>query len=77
MSVGMQLSVLCSEDAPRVTPADVAREATRARSSARTCSSSQLKACEMWPKGAVDAVVLRAGRLRRAGAGAVRRRSIR
>jgi pimeloyl-ACP methyl ester carboxylesterase len=53
MSVGMQLSVLCSEDASRVTAADVAREG--AGTIFRThLFGGQLKACEMWPKGRVD-----------------------
>src|SRR5687768_13858579 len=53
MSVGMQLSVLCSEDASRVTAADVAREAAGTLFSTHLFGG-QLKACEMWPKGRVD-----------------------
>ena len=53
MSVGMQLSVLCSEDASRVTPADVAREATGTIFGTHLFGG-QLRACEMWPKGQVD-----------------------
>jgi pimeloyl-ACP methyl ester carboxylesterase len=53
MSLGMQLSVLCAEDAPRVQDGDVARE------SAGTVFGSHLmalvRACEFWPRGAVDA----------------------
>jgi pimeloyl-ACP methyl ester carboxylesterase len=54
MSVGMQLSVLCSEDASRVTAADVAREAGGSVFSTHLFGG-QLKACEMWPRGHVDA----------------------
>ena len=53
MSVGMQLSVLCSEDAARVTAADVAREAAGTVFSTHLFGG-QLEACEMWPKGQVD-----------------------
>ncbi len=51
MSVGMQLSVLCSEDAVRVTPADM-QEATAGTLFGSHLLGNQLKACEMWPKGA-------------------------
>jgi pimeloyl-ACP methyl ester carboxylesterase len=54
MSVGMQLSVLCSEDAARVTPADV-QQASIGTIFGLHLLSSQLKACEIWPRGAVDA----------------------
>ena len=53
MSVGMQLSVLCSEDASRVTAADVAREAAGTIFSTHLFGG-QLRACAMWPKGRVD-----------------------
>jgi len=53
MSVGMQLSVLCSEDAVRVTPADM-QEATAGTLFGSHLLGNQLKACEMWPKGQVD-----------------------
>jgi pimeloyl-ACP methyl ester carboxylesterase len=53
MSVGMQLSVLCSEDAARVTRSDVAREAAGTIFSTHLFGG-QLRACEMWPKGQVD-----------------------
>ena len=53
MSIGMQLSVLCSEDAPRVTVDDV-----RSQSEGTVFSlhllRSQMKACEMWPRGTLD-----------------------
>jgi pimeloyl-ACP methyl ester carboxylesterase len=53
MSIGMQLSVLCAEDAPRVEAADVTR------ASAGTVFGSRLmalvSACDFWPRGEVDA----------------------
>ena len=72
MSLGMQLSVLCSEDSPRYTSGDLQRE------SAGTVFGSglmmgQARACEFWPKGKVDPSLLRAGAVRRADAGAVGR----
>jgi pimeloyl-ACP methyl ester carboxylesterase len=54
MSVGMQLSVLCSEDAPRVTHADV-QQAAAGTLFGTHLLSSQLEACAMWPRGTVDA----------------------
>jgi pimeloyl-ACP methyl ester carboxylesterase len=54
MSMGMQLSVLCSEDAARVTLADV-QQATAGTIFGSHLLGSQLKACEVWPRGAVDA----------------------
>ena len=72
MSVGMQLSVLCSEDAVRVTPADM-QEATAGTLFGSHLLGNQLKACEMWPKGQVDRLLLRAGRVRRTGTGVVGR----
>jgi pimeloyl-ACP methyl ester carboxylesterase len=54
MSVGMQLSVLCSEDATRVTATDVQQASTGTLFGLHLLSS-QLKACEIWPRGAVDA----------------------
>lgn len=52
MSLGMQLSVLCSEDAPRVNDEEIGRE------SAGTVFGTylvqgQLNACESWPRGEV------------------------
>ena len=54
MSVGMQLSVLCSEDATRVTAEDVGRESA-ATVFGLHLLRGQLKACDMWPRGDVDA----------------------
>ena len=53
MSVGMQLSVICSEDAPRVSAEDLAREGAGTIFGGYLLSG-QVKACEMWPKGEVD-----------------------
>jgi pimeloyl-ACP methyl ester carboxylesterase len=54
MSVGMQLSVLCSEDAWRVTPAEL-QQATAGTIFGSHLLDSQLEACEMWPRGVVEA----------------------
>jgi pimeloyl-ACP methyl ester carboxylesterase len=54
MSLGMQLSVICSEDATRVTPADLAREGAGTIFGGYLLRA-QVKACEMWPRGSVDA----------------------
>jgi pimeloyl-ACP methyl ester carboxylesterase len=54
MSVGMQLSVLCSEDAARVTASDVEQAAEGTLFGAHLLSG-QLDACAMWPRGTVDA----------------------
>jgi pimeloyl-ACP methyl ester carboxylesterase len=53
MSVGMQLSVLCSEDAPRISLEEVARETT-GRTFGRWLVADQLNACGAWPRAAVD-----------------------
>jgi hypothetical protein len=53
MSVGMQLSVICSEDAPRTTADELARERTGTVFGGYLLSN-QVKACEMWPKGHID-----------------------
>ena len=54
ISVGMQLSVLCSEDAPRVTASDVQLAAAGTLFGTHLLSN-QLDACAMWPRGSVDA----------------------
>jgi pimeloyl-ACP methyl ester carboxylesterase len=54
MSVGMQLSVLCSEDAARVTQTDV-DQATAGTLFGTHLLGNQLKACGIWPRGVVDA----------------------
>ena len=53
MSLGMQLSVLCSEDSPRYTPADITREAAGTIFGTRLLTG-QVAACQFWPKGTVD-----------------------
>jgi pimeloyl-ACP methyl ester carboxylesterase len=53
MSLGMQLSVLCSEDSPRYTAADLAREAAGTVFGTRLLTG-QVAASQFWPKGAVD-----------------------
>jgi pimeloyl-ACP methyl ester carboxylesterase len=53
MSLGMQLSVLCSEDSPRYTPEDIAREAAGTLFGTRLLTG-QVAACQFWPRGAVD-----------------------
>ena len=53
MSIGMQLSVLCSEDSSRVTLGDLSRE-TASTVFGSHLVGSQLDACAMWPKGTVD-----------------------
>ena len=53
MSVGMQLSVLCSEDATRVTTDDVDRQSAGTVFGLHLLRG-QLKACAMWPHGKID-----------------------
>jgi pimeloyl-ACP methyl ester carboxylesterase len=52
MSIGMQLSVVCAEDFPRIAPEDINRE-TRGRIFAAHLMRSRMRACEFWPKGSV------------------------
>jgi pimeloyl-ACP methyl ester carboxylesterase len=54
MSVGMQLSVVCAEDYPRIEPDDLAREST-GKIFGEQLLTARLKACEFWPKGTVPA----------------------
>jgi len=54
VSVGMQLSVLCSEDAPLVTRSDLARE-TAGNVFGGRLFADQITACEFWPRGTIDA----------------------
>ncbi len=54
MSIGMQLSVLCSEDASQVSTTELALE-TSASLFGSHLIGSQLEACAMWPKGKVNA----------------------
>ena len=53
LSVGMQLSVLCSEDATRVTEDDVSRQSAGTMFGLHLLRG-QLKACAIWPHGTVD-----------------------
>jgi pimeloyl-ACP methyl ester carboxylesterase len=53
MSLGMQLSVLCSEDSPRYTRDDIEREAAGTLFGTRLLTG-QVKACQFWPRGKVD-----------------------
>jgi pimeloyl-ACP methyl ester carboxylesterase len=53
MSMGMQLSVICAEDYPRITPEQTEREA-QGTVFATHLLRARLSACEFWPKGRVD-----------------------
>jgi pimeloyl-ACP methyl ester carboxylesterase len=52
MSLGMQLSVLCSEDGPRYSADDIGREAGGTIFGTRLMAG-QVAACRFWPRGAV------------------------
>jgi pimeloyl-ACP methyl ester carboxylesterase len=52
LSLGMQLSVICAEDYPRVTPEDLARESS-GRLFGRHLLAARIRACDFWPKGEV------------------------
>jgi pimeloyl-ACP methyl ester carboxylesterase len=54
LSVGMQLSVLCSEDAGRIDPDDVTH-ATSSTLFGRHLIAGQMAACGVWPKGELPA----------------------
>jgi pimeloyl-ACP methyl ester carboxylesterase len=54
LSVGMQLSVLCSEDAPMVSHTDLARE-HEGNVFGDRLFADQVTACGFWPKGVIDA----------------------
>ena len=54
MSVGMQLSVICAEDAPRIT-AEEARRESEGSLFGEYVMRTQQDACAFWPRGAVDA----------------------
>jgi pimeloyl-ACP methyl ester carboxylesterase len=54
ISVGMQLSVICSEDAPRIAAGDT-EEASAGSLFARRLLTAASKACEFWPRGEVPA----------------------
>ena len=54
MSIGMQLSVICAEDAPRVTPEDMKKESAGTIFGPYVMRLQQ-RGCEIWPRGTVDA----------------------
>jgi pimeloyl-ACP methyl ester carboxylesterase len=54
ISVGMQLSVVCTEDAPRIAPGDTDR-VSLGTLFGRRLLSSQLAACAFWPRGELPA----------------------
>jgi pimeloyl-ACP methyl ester carboxylesterase len=54
MSVGMQLAVICAEDAPKITPADLTRESEGSMFGPYVMKMQQ-EACAFWPRGTVDA----------------------
>jgi len=53
MSLGMHFSVLCSEDAPRIAPGDIRREAAGAFLGEQM-ADWRLQVCGFWPRGEVD-----------------------
>jgi pimeloyl-ACP methyl ester carboxylesterase len=54
MAMGMQLSVVCAEDFPRITQEQIA-DAASDTVFGRHLLASRIRACEFWPKGQVDA----------------------
>ena len=53
MSLGMHFSVLCSEDAPRIAPGDIRREAAGAFLGEQM-ADWRMQVCGFWPRGEVD-----------------------
>jgi len=53
MAIGMQLSVICAEDAPRNSAADLAKEA-ESTLFGKYVMKLQSDACTFWPRGQVD-----------------------
>jgi pimeloyl-ACP methyl ester carboxylesterase len=53
MSVGMQLSVICAEDAPRITPEE-SRKESEGTIFGPYVMRLQQQGCAMWPRGTVD-----------------------
>jgi pimeloyl-ACP methyl ester carboxylesterase len=53
MSIGMQLSVICAEDAPRIAPGDMKKESAGTIFGPYVMRLQQ-QGCEMWPRGTVD-----------------------
>jgi pimeloyl-ACP methyl ester carboxylesterase len=54
MSVGMQLSVICAEDYPRIKPDDIKR-ASQGSVFGEHLLEARMQACEFWPRGTVPA----------------------
>ena len=54
MSIGMQLSVICAEDFPRITPEEAEKEAAGTMFWPHVMRA-QRQGCAFWPRGAVDA----------------------
>jgi pimeloyl-ACP methyl ester carboxylesterase len=52
MSVGMQLSVICAEDTPRIAPGEI-EQASAGTLFGRRLLSTQARACDFWPRGAL------------------------
>ncbi len=52
MSEGMFLSVVCAEDMPRISPADIVRE-SQGRFIGTTMFETRMRPCEFWPRGPV------------------------
>jgi pimeloyl-ACP methyl ester carboxylesterase len=53
MSIGMQLSVICAEDAPKNTPGDL-QKGSESTLFGKYVMSIQQQACTFWPRGKVD-----------------------
>ena len=53
MSIGMQMSVVCAEDYPRITDEQIEEAATQTVFG-RHLLASRMKICEFWPRGRVD-----------------------
>jgi pimeloyl-ACP methyl ester carboxylesterase len=53
MSIGMQLSVICAEDAPKNTPADL-QKGSESTLFGKYVMTIQQQACTFWPRGKVD-----------------------
>jgi len=54
MAIGMQMSVLCAEDYPRIEPGEVEKQSAGTLF-AKHLLSQRMRVCEFWPKGKVDA----------------------
>jgi pimeloyl-ACP methyl ester carboxylesterase len=53
MSIGMQLSVICAEDAPRITAEEMEKEAEGSMFGPHVMRA-QRQGCTFWPRGTVD-----------------------